>query len=149
MIIKKLTTGTTTTFTNDEAIPIQPQSLGLVRRNLLMGLGLVFMLLAVLGAALPLIPCTPFVLLAGYCFARSSPRLHKMLLRSRLFGRLLQDWQQRRAIHANTKRFAILLVMLTLLATLYWLQPNLALGLWIGGTICIGMIVIARIPSFA
>ncbi len=49
--------------------------------------------LAVIGAMLPLIPTTPFVLLASWCFYRGSPRIHAWLHRSRLFGPTLDDWQ--------------------------------------------------------
>ena len=49
--------------------------------------------LAALGAVLPLLPTTPFVLLASWCFYRGSPRIHAWLHRSRTFGPTLDDWQ--------------------------------------------------------
>ncbi len=147
MEIEKLTLDVIPAHANVETGSISP--LGPIGRYLVIGLGFVFLMLACLGAALPLIPCTPFVLLAGYCFARSSPRLHQMLLRSRLFGQLIQDWQMRRAIHIKTKRFALLVVGLTLLATLCLIQPNLPTAIIIGGLMTVGVIVITRIPSYS
>ncbi|BFM13461.1 YbaN family protein [Simiduia litorea] len=63
--------------------------------------------LAALGAALPLLPTTPFVLLAAGCFARSSERWHNWLVGTRLFGPLLKNWQHNRCIDKNVKRIAL------------------------------------------
>jgi uncharacterized protein len=70
--------------------------------------GGVAMALAVAGAVLPLLPTTPFLLLAAYCFARSSPRLHDWLLGHRAFGPLIRDWRDRGAISRRAKRAAYL-----------------------------------------
>lgn len=72
------------------------------------GLGLVFVGLGVLGLALPLLPTTPFMLLAAGCFAKSSPRLHDWLLTHRIFGPAILDWRDNRAIRPRAKRLAIL-----------------------------------------
>ena len=58
------------------------------------------------GTVLPLVPTTPFLLLAAFAFARSSPRLHRWLLDHRHFGRLVRDWQQHRSIDRNVKVIA-------------------------------------------
>lgn len=72
------------------------------------GLGLAFVALGVLGLALPLLPTTPFMLLAAACFAKSSPRLHDWLLNHRIFGRAIQDWRNHSAIRPRAKRMALL-----------------------------------------
>jgi hypothetical protein len=58
------------------------------------------------GVVLPLLPTTPFVLLAAFCFAKSSPRLHDWLTRHPIFGRLVTTWRRERAIPARAKRMA-------------------------------------------
>lgn len=55
---------------------------------------------------LPLVPTTPFVLLAAFCFAKSSPRLHHWLVTHRIFGPLIAAWQRDRSIPAGAKRAA-------------------------------------------
>jgi hypothetical protein len=82
-------------------------------RWLLVGAGVACTGLAVVGAFLPLIPTTPFLLLAGACFARSSPRLQRRLLENRLFGAYLREWQRDRTIPARAKLKAYALVVLT------------------------------------
>jgi hypothetical protein len=68
--------------------------------------GFISLSLAIAGAVLPLLPTTPFLLLAAFCFARSSPRLHDWLLAHRQFGPLITAWRRERAIPASAKRVA-------------------------------------------
>ncbi len=65
-----------------------------------LGLGLV-------GLVLPLLPTTPFMLLAAACFAKSSPRLHDWLVGHRVFGPAIRDWRDYRAIAPRAKRMAL------------------------------------------
>ncbi len=66
--------------------------------------------LAVLGSILPLLPTTPFLLLASWCFYRGSPRIHAWLHRSPVFGPTLDDWHHYRGIRRGMKRRAIAMV---------------------------------------
>lgn len=70
-------------------------------------LGLTAVLLGVIGIFLPLMPTTPFMILAAACFAKSSDRLHGWLMAHRVFGPMIDDWQRYRAIPTRTKRVAI------------------------------------------
>lgn len=70
-------------------------------------IGLTSLALGIAGVVLPLLPTTPFVLLAAYCFARSSPRLHAWLLANRTFGPLIRNWEQHRAIAPRAKLMAV------------------------------------------
>ncbi len=65
----------------------------------------------VVGAALPLVPTVPFMLLAAFCFARGSPRLHDWLLAHRRFGPAIRDWQEHGAISRDAKRYALVAIM--------------------------------------
>lgn len=76
-------------------------------RSLWLMLGLTSVALGIAGVVLPLLPTTPFVLLAAYCFARSSPRLHDWLLGHRLFGPLIVNWERHRAIAPRAKWLAV------------------------------------------
>lgn len=76
-------------------------------RALLVAGGALFVGLAALGVVLPLLPTTPFLLVAAACFARSSPRLHRALLSSRTFGPLLHHWRVAGAIPRNAKILAV------------------------------------------
>ena len=66
------------------------------------------MLAAFVGVVAPLIPTTPFVLLAAFAFMRSSKRLHAWIINHRLFGKLISDWHRHKAIGRPAKIAAIL-----------------------------------------
>lgn len=82
-------------------------------KTLLMLLGWLSLVTGVIGIVLPLLPTTPFVLLAAAFFARSSPRFHAWLLAHRHFGPLILDWQQHRGIRRSARRRANLFILMT------------------------------------
>jgi len=69
--------------------------------------------LGVIGVAVPILPTTPFMLLAATCFAKTSPRFHRWLLNSRLFGSLIRNWQEEKYIQTTTKVRALIIIALT------------------------------------
>jgi len=70
-------------------------------------LGITMVGLAMVGAVLPLLPTTPFLLLATSCFLRSSPRCNDLLFRSPVFGPLLRDWHHCKVVRPKAKAAAI------------------------------------------
>lgn len=70
--------------------------------------------LGALGAVLPLLPTTPFAILAALAFGRGSPRLRRWLLRHRRFGPAIRDWEARGAIARPAKRLACVAMAATL-----------------------------------
>ncbi len=77
------------------------------RRWLLFALGWFFFCLGVLGAVLPVLPTTPFMLLALWAFSASSPRFHNWLYHHRIFGPPLQRWRTGRVIPLPVKAVAL------------------------------------------
>jgi uncharacterized membrane protein YbaN (DUF454 family) len=74
-------------------------------------LGFLFLGLAVLGAVLPVLPTTPFLLLSAWFFARSSEKWHQWLLGSELFGPIIRNWETNRCIGCRTKVVSIVLML--------------------------------------
>jgi len=116
-------------------------------RGLLIAAGSIALVLGAIGIFTPLLPTTPFVLLAAACFARASPRLHQRLLANRTFGPMIYEWEKHRSIPFRTKITAIVLMSTTLAASIiffvepWWLKAALA-------TLGIGLAVwLYRIPS--
>ncbi|MFN7811139.1 MAG: YbaN family protein [Planctomycetia bacterium] len=103
--------------------------------------------LAVIGAVLPVLPSTPFLLLASWCFYRGSPRIHAWLHRSRMFGPSLDDWQHYRGIRRGLKHRAVVMVLAVvglslLLSGMPWWLRYVFLA-----AVMIGLYVIWTVPT--
>lgn len=83
-------------------------------RLVYMGLGFVFVGLGAIGTVLPILPTTPFLLLAAACWARSSERFLDWLHAHRVFGPTLRTWHHHRSLPPGVKGKAIVLVTVTL-----------------------------------
>jgi len=98
--------------------------------------GIFFVALAFIGAFLPLLPTTPFLLVAATCFAKSSPRMHKMLLANKVFGPMIYHWEQSRSIPKRAKIIALSSIVIASLWSCYilpaiWLKVLVvALVVW-------------------
>ena len=73
--------------------------------------------LAIAGAALPLLPTTPFLLLAVFAFARSSQRLHDWLVDHRHFGPMIRNWREHGGIDRRFKLLAVAAMLVALLVS--------------------------------
>ena len=105
-----------------------------MQRIVLLTLGWLAIVLGTLGIVLPLLPTTPFMLLAAWCFAGSSPRFHHWLLWRSPFGRYLRHWQQHRAMPPGAKGRAICMIVVTFaisiaLVSLWWVRIMLLMML--------------------
>lgn len=116
-------------------------------RGLYIAGGVASLVLGLAGIVLPVLPTTPFILLAAFCFARASPKLHQWLLESRTFGPMVREWEQHRAIPWRTKLTGIALMSTTMAVSIvFFVRPwPLQLGL---GLLGVGLAIwLYRIPS--
>ena len=89
--------------------------------------GLISTVIGVIGIFLPLLPTVPLLLLAAFCFARGSERLHHWLITHPKLGPPIQDWQKRGAIGLKAKKLATLSVILAFGISLVLGVPTYAL----------------------
>lgn len=82
-------------------------------RFLYLGAGFLALFLGALGAVLPVLPTTPFVLLAAACFARGSERFHRKLLENPIAGPIIREWQLYHSIPYRVKRWVYFLMTLS------------------------------------
>lgn len=98
---------------------------GAVSRWIWWAAGCVALAFGAAGVVLPILPTTPFALLAAMCFAKSSPRLHAWLLAHPVFGPGIHDWQHHGAISKRAKKLAIAsmaaVFVLSILMGLSWI----------------------------
>lgn len=91
-------------------------------RHIYLVLGIGCVALGFIGAFLPVLPTTPFLILAAACFARSSPRLEGWLLSHRHFGPTLRAWRERGAIPRKAKLMALAGMSIGFIA--FWMGSN-------------------------
>lgn len=116
-------------------------------RSLFWFLGLLFLLLGISGIVLPVVPTTPFILLTAACWAKASPRFHQWLYHHPYFGKMVQNWEEKRAVPFRAKILAFSMMGLSC-AMLFWRFPQ---QWWIGlitSLICLATaIFLWRLPN--
>lgn len=117
---------------NEEEVHILRLHHSLFIRWFYFGVGITALLMGILGIFLPVLPTTPFILLAAACFARSSERFYDFLLSNRITGPLIYEWRKYRSISRQTKRWVYLMMALSfgssiLIVSSYWLKLMLIL----------------------
>lgn len=120
-------------------------SIHIMQRIILIIIGWIAVVLGTLGVVLPLLPTTPFILLAAWCFARSSLRFHDWLLYRSWFGGYLRHWQKHRAMLPGAKPRAILLILVTFSISLWLVNMMWVRGLLLVILACL-LIFMWRIP---
>ena len=92
-------------------------------RTLLVAGGTLCVALGILGIFLPVLPTTPFLLLAAFCYARSSNRFHHWLMTNRWFGEYIRNYREGRGIPLKQKVLTILLLWLTIGYAAWFVVP--------------------------
>jgi uncharacterized membrane protein YbaN (DUF454 family) len=100
----------------------------MISKWLLMSLGVLAMAVGLIGVVVPLLPTTPFLLLAAACFVRSSDTMYGWFTANRLFGGFIRDYREQRGVSARTKLVALALLWdvmgytVLMVATTIWLR---------------------------
>jgi len=105
-----------------------------------LGLGWICVVLGFIGAFLPVMPTTVFIIIAAWAFSKSSERWHVWLRQSRLFGKTLIAWEEHHAIPTKAKYIALVMLLLSYSITAYIVGPLSLAGVITG--ICILLVAI-------
>lgn len=88
-----------------------------LKRCFLVGLGWLSIVLGVVGIFLPILPTTPFILLAAWCFSHSSPRFHYWLRNHPRLGFIVRSWEEGKGLPRRVRTRVMLLLWISLLST--------------------------------
>ncbi|SRR3712207_82638 len=91
----------------------------IVKKNILLGIAWISLILGGIGIFLPLLPTTPFILLSAFCFQKSSERFHQWILSSPVFGKYIRDYQEQKGITLKNKIVAIIFMAAGMLFSAY------------------------------
>ena len=115
------------------------------KRALWVAAGAAALLTGIVGIFLPLLPTTPFVLGAAFCFARGSERCEQWLMTHPRFGPMVRNWRERHAIPLRAKQLAWTMMALASLWS-WWILP--APWRWLPALCCaVVALWMARLPS--
>ncbi|MEJ2204544.1 MAG: YbaN family protein [Gemmatimonadota bacterium] len=121
-----------------------------LRRGLYFSVGAVSVVLGVIGIFVPLWPTTCFLLLAGWCFARSSRRAERWLHENRLFGRYLRDYRERGVISPRVRlsTVSVLWLFIAVSSVLLRFEPWIVgLLLLVAGAVTVHLYTLPTTPA--
>ena len=118
-----------------------------MKKTLLLIAGHFCLLLGIIGAFLPILPTTPFLLLAAFCYSKSSTKLHSWLLNQKYLGPPLRDWEKNGVIGLKAKFIATTMLGLVIIFRLPYLKVALALRITVTVILIIVLIFIWSRPS--
>jgi uncharacterized membrane protein YbaN (DUF454 family) len=116
----------------------------MTKRLLWLTVGLTALACGIAGVVLPLVPTTPFLLVAAFAFARSSPTLHDWLISHPHLGSSLRHWNEHGAISKRTKTSAAAVMAGTLVLSVYLGASNLVLALQSTAMLGVGAFILSR-----
>ena len=109
------------------------------RRAGYVALGFAFVALGIIGAFLPVMPTTVFLILAAWSFGRSSPRLEAWMLNHPKFGGVIRDWREHGAVPRRVKYLACSGMAVGF--AVFWFSAHPPL--WLGALVALGMLTCA------
>ena len=113
-----------------------------LKRYLLISLGWLSVIIGSIGAVLPILPTTPFLILALACFSKSSNRFHRMLLNNKWFGPVLTEWEKNKTISRQVKLRSMALVIISFSISIIILSGRTELQLTL---VVLGLVALAVI----
>jgi uncharacterized membrane protein YbaN (DUF454 family) len=96
-----------------------------ISQSLFLSLGLISVTLGIIGIFLPILPTTPFAILAAYFFSKSSVRLHTWLLNQKTLGPVIRDWEANGVIRFKAKVLATAMMTVLFSYTLVFVKVSL------------------------
>ena len=100
------------------------------KRIIFISAGVICVVLGAIGIVLPVLPTTPFLLLAAFLFFRSSERFYSWLLNTKILGEYIRNYREYRAIKRKTKIYTIILLWATLGISI-WVVDNIYIRIFL------------------
>lgn len=118
-----------------------------MKRLLYLTAGWIALGLGIIGAVLPVLPTTPFLLLAAACFSQSSERWHQWLLNNRYAGPMIRDWEEKRCVSLRTKIVAISSMVVVGGLSVTFGVENTAIRIFTIGLMSIGAVTVLSLRT--
>lgn len=98
-----------------------------IKRILFIVFGTLFLIIGAIGVFIPVLPTTPFLLLAAACYLRGSERLHRWMINNSVFGEFVRNYMEGRGIRLRQKIFTILFLWLMIIFSIFYVVDSFLL----------------------
>ena len=119
-----------------------------VKKFIFTGLGSLSVLAGIIGIFFPVLPTTPFLLLALWFYGKSSPRMHDKILNNRFFGEYLRRYREGLGIPLTTKVISISFLWLTGLISIFFVVENVFVQIGMGLIMLAVSVHLLRKPTY-
>lgn len=110
----------------------------MIKKPIYITLGIISLILGIIGAVLPVLPTTPFAILAAYFFSKSSPKLHNWILNLKYIGPSIQEWEKHHVIRPRAK----VICLVTIFAMFGYTLVFVRIYIWAKvAMVCVGVAV--------
>ena len=119
-----------------------------VKRLLFTILGTLFLGIGCIGLILPILPTTPFLILAAACYVRGSDRIYRWMMRNRLFGEFIKNYMEGKGIKAKQKGITLVFLWIMILLTTVYMIDNDLLRITLFSIALAVTVHILKLPTF-
>ena len=95
-----------------------------IKKGILVSSGTLFLILGIIGIFIPLLPTTPFLLLAAACYIRGSKKFYNWLIKNKWLGEYIKNYQEGRGVPLNVKIITIIVLWLTIMISIIIFVSN-------------------------
>ena len=96
-----------------------------IKKGILVASGTFFLVLGIIGIFIPLLPTTPFLLLAAACYIRGSKKFYNWLIKNKWFGKYIKNYQEGRGVPLKVKIISIVVLWLTIIFSTIIIVSNI------------------------
>ncbi len=96
-----------------------------IQNKILIGSGTFFLILGIIGIFIPILPTTPFLLLAAACYAKGSKKFYNWLINNKWFGEYIKNYREQRGIPLYVKIISITFLWITIAFSTFIIVSNL------------------------
>lgn len=98
-----------------------------IKRIIFIVFGTLFLIIGAIGVFIPVLPTTPFLLLAAACYLRGSERLHRWMINNSVFGEFIRNYMEGRGIRPGQKIFTIMFLWLMIIFSIFYVVDSFLL----------------------
>ena len=119
-----------------------------LKRSLFILAGTVCLIIGAIGILLPILPTTPFLLLAAACYYKGSERMHRWLLNNKWFGNYIRNYKEGKGISLKAKAFTLSLLWITISYSAFFVTNTLVFQIILLGIALAVSVHVMALPTF-